>query len=232
MSILLTNIKKSYPMGVHVVQAVRGISAEIKKGEFCVVVGPSGSGKSTLLNLIGCLDIADEGTVTIDGVNVRSLSETERAFLRNEKIGFIFQTFNLIPVLSVVENVEFPLLIGRNPLTHREARERATELVRKVGLEKFSHHLPNELSGGQMQRVAIARALIMNPSIVLADEPTANLDSITANMVLDLMQEMNREKNVTFFLATHDARVLKHANRIIAIEDGLLKDSPELPVMH
>lgn len=232
MTILLDNVKKSYPMGTHIVQAVRGISTEIKKGEFCVVVGPSGSGKSTLLNLIGCLDVADEGTVTIDGVNVRSLSETDRAFLRNEKIGFIFQTFNLIPVLSVVENVEFPLLIGRNPLPNKEARVQAMELVRKVGLEKFAHHRPNELSGGQMQRVAIARALIMNPSIVLADEPTANLDSVTANMVLDLMQEMNREKNVTFFLATHDARVLKHARRVIAIEDGLLNVSTDQSAMH
>lgn len=232
MTITLDNVKKSYPMGRHVVQALRGVSLEVGAGDFCIVVGPSGSGKSTLLNLVGCLDTTDDGAVKIEGVDVKTLDDAGRAFLRNEKIGFIFQNFNLIPVLSVLENVEFPLLIGRKQLSRAEVRERAMRLIDKVGLTKYAMHRPDELSGGQMQRVAIARALVTNPSIVLADEPTANLDSVTANMVLDIMQEMNREQQVTFFLATHDQRVLKHAKRIIQIEDGLLKDADAPKMLH
>jgi putative ABC transport system ATP-binding protein len=188
-----------------------------------VVMGPSGSGKTTLLNIIGCLDRMDAGTYELDGQEIGGRDFNDLAELRNRKIGFIFQAFNLIPVLNVLENIEFPCLIrGGN---RKELRALAHAKAREVGLEPFLAHRPDELSGGQRQRVAIARALITSPQLVLADEPTANLDSVTSEQILELMLKLNREDGVTFLFSTHDPRVTQHARRVIHIADGSLVDA-------
>jgi putative ABC transport system ATP-binding protein len=218
--VALRGVKKTYRLGRTEVPALKGVDLEVQAGEFTAVMGPSGSGKTTLLNIIGCLDRMDAGSYQLGGVELGGQDFNDLAEIRNRKIGFIFQSFNLIPVLDVAENIEFPCLIRdekRKPL-----RARAEHLAREVGLDQFLHHKPDELSGGQRQRVAIARALITEPQLVLADEPTANLDSATSTQIIDLMLALNREKGVTFLFSTHDPRVVDHARRVVRIADGVL----------
>ena len=218
----LSAVTKVYPMGDLTVQALKGVNLTIEAGEFTVIAGPSGSGKSTVLNLIGCVDIATRGIVKIAGKDTMRLSERERTRLRLETLGFIFQSFNLIPVLDVYQNVEFPLLL-RKDIDKVERERRVKDLIERVGLSGQQKQRPGELSGGQRQRVAIARALVTKPAIVLADEPTANLDSTTGRAILDLMREMNRD-GTTFLFSTHDTHVMSVAQRVIQIADGLIVD--------
>jgi putative ABC transport system ATP-binding protein len=219
----LENVKKDYPLGATTVHALRGVSLAIKEGDFISIVGPSGSGKTTLLNIIGCIDNATEGSVKIHGKEVTTHSDRRLTDLRLHTIGFIFQTFNLIPVLSARENVEFPLLLmKRENLSGREIRRRAEKLLEEVGLKDQMNQKPFELSGGQRQRVAIARALVTRPAIVLADEPTANLDSETGEMILKQMKELNLLEKTTFVFSTHDPDILKYANGVLKIKDGLM----------
>jgi putative ABC transport system ATP-binding protein len=219
----LTKVKKDYPLGATTVHAVRGVDLAIKQGDFVSIIGPSGSGKTTLLNIIGCIDHASEGSVLINGEEVTTLSDKRLTDLRLHTIGFIFQTFNLIPVLSARENVEFPLLLmKKEKLSKKEIRERAEKAILEVGLKDQIEQKPFELSGGQRQRVAIARALVTRPAIVLADEPTANLDSETGEMILELMKELNEIEKTTFVFSTHDPDILKYAKGIIKIKDGLI----------
>ena len=214
---------KDYPLGKTTVRALHGINLVIGTGEFTAVAGPSGSGKTTLLNLIGCVDTPTEGLVEVAGSNVAKLSERDRTNLRLEHLGFIFQSFNLIPVLTVFQNVEFPLLLQKK-WTSAERKERTETILDRVGLSDQIAKRPNELSGGQRQRVAIARALVTRPSLVLADEPTANLDSKTGQTILDLMKRMNEEENTTFIFSTHDQRVMDHARRLVSLGDGIIED--------
>lgn len=217
----IKNLKKDYALGKTTVHALRGIDLAIEKGDLISIVGPSGSGKTTLLNVIGCIDTATEGSVKVGEREITSMNDRQVTDLRLHHIGFIFQTFNLIPVLNSIENVEFPLLLMKKH-SKQEVRKRAEKLIEEVGLLEYIHHRPAELSGGQRQRVAIARALVTNPDIVLADEPTANLDSVTGAQILDLMKEMNRIEKTTFIFSTHDANVLKYANGVVKIRDGLI----------
>lgn len=217
----IKNVFKDYSLGTQTVQALRGISLDINDGEFLAIVGPSGSGKSTLLNLIGCIDTPLLGKVFINGQDVSGKTPDELSDLRARTIGFIFQTFNLFPVLSAEENVEYPLLQFKE-LSKIERRNRVVKYLDIVGLSKFSNHRPNQLSGGQRQRVAIARALATQPKIILADEPTANLDHKTGEGILQLMKEINGTYQTTFIFSTHDARVMAMAGRLIYIEDGQL----------
>lgn len=216
----LRNIVKEYQLGKTVVPALQGVNLELARGEFTVVMGPSGSGKSTLLNIIGCLDRPTSGTYQFDGQEVGHQDFDDLAGLRNEKIGIIFQSFNLIPVLNVTENVEFPCLMRRVKEKSAELRDRVNALCADVGLAPYLKHRPDELSGGQRQRVAIARALITRPELVLADEPTANLDSKTSEQIIALMQRLNEQMGVTFLFSTHDPRVMQHAHRVVYIADG------------
>ena len=219
----LENVKKDYPLGATTVHALRGVSLAIKEGDFISIVGPSGSGKTTLLNIIGCIDNATEGSVKIHGKEVTTHSDRRLTDLRLHTIGFIFQTFNLIPVLSARENVEFPLLLMKKEnFTNKEIRRRAEKLLEEVGLKEQMNQKPFELSGGQRQRVAIARALVTKPAIVLADEPTANLDSETGEMILKQMKELNLLEKTTFVFSTHDPDILKYANGVLKIKDGLM----------
>jgi len=219
----LKNIKKDYPLGATTVHALRGVDLTVKEGDFISIVGPSGSGKTTLLNIIGCIDLPTEGLVKIHGEDVTTHSDRKLTDLRLHTIGFIFQTFNLIPVLSALENVEFPLLLmKKEALRKKDIRERAEKLIEEVGLKEQIRQKPFELSGGQRQRVAIARALVTRPSLVLADEPTANLDSETGEMILELMKELNTIEKTTFVFSTHDPDILKYANGIVKIKDGLM----------
>lgn len=218
--IQINGIKKQYRSGETIVQALRGVDLQIQNGEFLSIAGPSGSGKTTLLNLIGCLDKADEGTIRIDSIDVSTKSRKELALLRREKIGFVFQSFNLIPVLTAYENASFPLsLLG---VKEEELHDRTVKIMQEVGLEEMMHRKPAELSGGQQQRVAIARALIKSPEIVLADEPTANLDSETGQDILDLMEVLNAHHNTTFIFSTHDQMVMDFAHRLVRLHDGLV----------
>jgi len=217
----IKDLTKEYPLGKTIVPALRGIDLTVEKGAFLSIVGPSGSGKTTLLNVIGCIDSPTQGSVSISGKDITSLNDREITDIRLNKIGFIFQTFNLIPVLDVAENVEFPLLLMKKH-SRVEARKRTEQLVEAVGLKEFIKHRPAELSGGQRQRAAIARALVTNPDIVLADEPTANLDSVTGASILELMREMNIKEKTTFIFSTHDANVLKYAQKVIKLKDGLI----------
>lgn len=214
----LKAVHKTYPLGELEVKALRGVDLAIDEGEFTVIMGPSGSGKSTLLNLLGCIDLASAGSVEICGHNTADKTEKELAALRRDNIGFIFQAFNLIPVLSVYENVEYALILKKSPESERAGL--VDEIIDQVGLTPHKHHRPNQLSGGQRQRVAIARALVTRPRIVLADEPTANLDSETGKSILRLMQQMNDLYKTTFIFATHDPDVLAFARRTIRIHDG------------
>jgi len=217
----IQGLKKDYTLGKTIVHAIRGIDLTVSEGEFISVVGPSGSGKTTLLNIIGCVDFATEGIVKIGGKEIAALYDKQITDIRLHKIGFIFQTFNLIPVLNVRENFEFPLLLMKER-SKNEIKKRAGKLIDEVGLREFIKHRPAELSGGQRQRVAIARALVTNPDIVLADEPTANLDSVTGASILQLMRKMNETEKTTFVFSTHDANVLQYAQRIVKIKDGIL----------
>jgi putative ABC transport system ATP-binding protein len=220
-SIELSRVIKEYHLGKVTVPALKEVSLEIKHGEFTVIAGPSGSGKTTLLNLIGCVDVATGGQVVVGGHDTAKLTECELTDLRLHKIGFIFQSFNLISVLNVYDNVEFPLLLMKG-LSKSARAERVKYFIEKVGLEKHMDHRPNELSGGQRQRVAIARALVTKPRIVLADEPTANLDSKTGQSIIDLMKDINRSENTTFLFSTHDDNVIRQARRIIKLHDGVV----------
>jgi putative ABC transport system ATP-binding protein len=219
--VALRGVEKDYPLGKLVVKAVRGIDLSFDRGEFAVIAGPSGSGKTTLLNMIGCVDVPTAGEVRVDGLATSDLSDRKLTDLRLRRLGFIFQTFNLINVLDLYQNVEFPLLLqGGLSNTERDARVR--EVVEKVDLTGQLRQRPNELSGGQRQRVAIARALVTRPAIVLADEPTANLDSETGNAIIDLMRVINRADHTTFIFSTHDPQVMERADRIVRIADGKL----------
>jgi putative ABC transport system ATP-binding protein len=219
----MKNVVKDYPFGRTTVHALRCIDLAVKEGDFISIIGPSGSGKTTLLNIIGCIDRATAGNVKIHGDDVTSMSDKELTLLRLHSIGFIFQTFNLVPVLTALENVEFPLLLmKRKRLSKREIRERAEKLLEEVGLKEHTGHKPFELSGGQRQRVAIARALVTRPDIVLADEPTANLDSETGGKILEVMHKLNKTEKTTFVFSTHDSEILKHADSIIKIRDGII----------
>jgi putative ABC transport system ATP-binding protein len=224
-SVRVEHATKDYQLGRTTVPALRGVSLEVERGEFMTVAGPSGSGKSTLLNLIGCLDHPTTGRVLIGDADVATLEDDALSDLRAEKIGFIFQTFNLIPVLSALENVEFPLLVrqstGRG--SRAKAKGRARRALDEVGLADFAHHRPDELSGGQRQRVAVARALVTDPVIVLADEPTANLDSVTGETIVALMEEINRRDGTTFIFSTHDPRVMSRAHRVLRLADGRIE---------
>lgn len=217
--VVVRNVVKDYRLGKVVVHALREVSLEIERGEFLSIAGPSGSGKTTLLNLVGCVDTPTEGTVEVGGKDTRTLSERALTDLRLHHLGFIFQSFNLVNVLTVFQNVEFPLLL-QGKLDARERRTRVLELLEQVGLHDHIRHRPNELSGGQRQRVAVARALVTHPQIVLADEPTANLDSQTGENIIDLMREMNRKQGTTFIFSTHDAKVMAHASAIVKLADG------------
>jgi putative ABC transport system ATP-binding protein len=212
---------KNYTLGKVVVPALRGVTLDVGAGDFISIAGPSGSGKTTLLNLIGCVDTPTSGTVEVAGKNTRELSERQLTDLRLNTIGFIFQSFNLVSVLTLFQNVELPLLLQKSIGTAARKR-RVEELLEKVGLREHENHRPSELSGGQRQRVAIARALVTGPQLVLADEPTANLDSVTGQHILDLMKDLNRTQGTTFIFSTHDQKVMSYANTIVRLADGAL----------
>jgi len=216
------NVNKAYQQGQVTVQALKDVSLQIKKGEFLAVAGPSGSGKTTLLNMIGGLDRIDSGRIFVDSELFESMSQSQLANLRLHKIGFVFQAYNLIPVLSAIENVEYVMLLQGLP-TH-ERRKKARAILDDVGLEGKYNRRPAELSGGQQQRVAVARAIVSDPSIVLADEPTANLDSKTGQGLLDMMKQMNAQKQITFIFSTHDRMVMEYARRLVKLRDGRLVD--------
>jgi putative ABC transport system ATP-binding protein len=214
------DVTKEYAMGRTVVKALRGVSLEIARGEFLCIAGPSGSGKTTLLNLIGCLDKPTSGRILIEGRDVSKLSPKELAWVRRRRLGFVFQTFNLVPVLTAYENIELPLLLLG--VGAAERRRRVYALLEALGISELAHHRPDEMSGGQQQRVSIARALITEPALVLADEPTANLDSETGKAIIELMHELNKTHGTTFVFSTHDPKVMARASRLIHIRDGII----------
>jgi len=219
----LLGVVKEYQLGKVTVPAVRGVDISIRSGEFITVAGPSGSGKTTLLNLIGCVDTATRGEVLVAGKDTGKLSERELTRLRLFTIGFIFQSFNLISVLTAYQNIEFPLLLQKS-VGKSERQDRVLELLAAVGLKDHARHRPSELSGGQRQRVAVARALVTQPKLVLADEPTANLDTETGNAIIDLMKELNERQGTTFVFSTHDHEVMRRAQRVIKLVDGRVVD--------
>jgi ABC-type lipoprotein export system ATPase subunit len=223
--IRLKDIYKTYQLGEVQLPVLKGVSLAVERGEMISLMGVSGSGKSTLMNILGCLDHPTSGEYWLDGQEVSLLSSDERAILRNRKIGFVFQSFNLLPRTSALENVIMPLSYDASQISDREARRRASELLRLVGLEDRMDHEPSQLSGGQQQRVAIARALINHPALLFADEPTGNLDSHTSKEVLEMFQHLNREEGLTIILVTHDPGVAGYANRTIHIQDGVIVDS-------
>ncbi len=219
----IRDLQKIYNDSEHEVHAVRGIDLSFEEGEFAAIAGPSGCGKTTLLNILGGLDEPTRGTINIGGTNVNELKSSERINFRLNNIGFVFQAYNLIPVLTAKENVEFIMHLQGRPKAERDARTK--ELLEAVGLGDRLNSRPSKLSGGQQQRVAVARALASKPKFILADEPTANLDSKATENLLDIMEKLNKEENITFIFATHDARVMKKAKRVIYLEDGkILKD--------
>ena len=217
----LEGVHKRYRSGEVEVPALNGVSLEIPAQRFTMVVGPSGSGKTTLLNLLGCVDAPTSGQLEVCGVDILSLGNDAQADFRAAHIGFVFQTFNLIPVLTAYENIEYPLLLLR--MEPRERRKRTLEMLDQVGLAGLSDRLPNELSGGQRQRVAIGRALVKRPSLVLADEPTANLDSRTGDVIVDLMHRIQAEAATTFVFSTHDPRLIQRADEVFTLKDGVLQ---------
>ncbi len=230
MSIIqLKSAKKDYMLGKTVVQAVKGVDINIEAGDFISIAGPSGSGKSTILNMIGLIDSPTGGEVLINGNSTAKLKDKQLTLLRHDFIGFIFQSFNLIPVLTVRENIEFPLLLGKKGKITAAHREWISYLINEVGLQDHLKHRPNELSGGQRQRVAIARAMVTKPQVVLADEPTANLDSVTGEQILDLMKKVNRELNTTFIFSTHDNKIVEIADHVIRLKDGLVIENTRSP---
>ncbi len=223
--ITLKDVHKKFQLGETTVHALNGISLSIKKGEFTSLVGPSGSGKTTILNLIGCIDFPSQGEVLINNKNSNSFNDKEASLFRNKSIGYIFQNFNLIPVLNVYENIEYPILIGGKKI-NKKRRAKINDLIEQVGLTSHIKHRPDKLSGGQRQRVAIARALVANPDLVIADEPTANLDHITGEEVLDIMKKFNKDLKTTFIFSTHSDMIMKYAKRIVQILDGkIISDS-------
>jgi len=222
----LRGVSRVYRQGSVEVRALDGIDLDVGQGDFAVLVGPSGSGKTTLLNLIGGLDSPTHGRIVVDGTEIGGMSRSERAALRLRKIGFVFQEYNLIPVLSAIENIEFVMLLQGVPETER--RERAQVLLADLGLEGLEHRRPSELSGGQQQRVAVARAVAAGPAIVLPDEPTANLDSAAGAALMDLMRRLNKRQGVTFVFSTHDPMVVERARRVIRLRDGRIEaDEPQ-----
>ncbi len=223
--ISLNEVHKVYPLGKTEVHAVKGVTFAIEAGDFVSIAGPSGSGKTTILNMIGCIDTPTEGRVVIQGTNTKELKDKEITTLRHDVLGFIFQNFNLIPVLNVYENIEFPLLLGKEREEKSRRREWINHLMEDVGLMEWKNHKPNELSGGQRQRVAIARALVTKPAIVLADEPTANLDSKTGENIIEMMKKMNKEFGTTFIFSTHDRTIVAIADHVIHLKDGLVESN-------
>ncbi|MCO1334757.1 ABC transporter ATP-binding protein [Microbulbifer sp. OS29] len=226
MLVELEDVSKRYQLGNLWVDALRGINLTIERGEFLAVKGPSGSGKSTLLNILSALDHCDSGSVEIEGINLSALNEHQCSLFRRRHIGIVFQSFNLIPVLTALENVIYPLTLSGTV----NAKARAEKALEAVGLEQLMSQRPTQLSGGQMQRVAIARAIVSQPNLILADEPTANLDSVTSESIMSLMKQLNREQGVTFVIATHDNYVTGLASRVITVRDGeLVEDEPSPP---
>lgn len=219
--ISIDHVTREYPLGKTVIHALRGVSLSIDAGEFTAVAGPSGCGKTTLLNVIGCIDHPTAGSVRINGEAVQELNDAQEADLRLRTIGFVFQSFNLIPVLTVAENVAFPAVLARTPVGER--RDYVAYLLEAVGIAEYARHRPDELSGGQRQRVAVARALVNRPQLVIADEPTANLDSETGDRILDLMRGLNQRDRVTFLFSTHNPEILRYAGRTIRLRDGLVE---------
>lgn len=217
----LKKVKKIYQQGKIEVPALRGIDLTVEQGEFTTIFGPSGSGKTTLLNMIGCLDTPTEGEIRLNDKKVSDLSRKELAMTRRYNIGFVFQSYNLIPVLTAYENVEFAIRLTDHT-SESQMKEKVLRMLAEVGLKGLESRRPNELSGGEKQRVAIARALVKKPKLILADEPTANLDSETAAGVVDIMRKMNKELNTTFIFSTHDPMVMKYANRYINLKDGMI----------
>jgi putative ABC transport system ATP-binding protein len=220
-TVRLAGLHKSYPVGEASVEALKGVSLDVRSGEMVALTGPSGSGKSTLLNLCGLIDTQDAGSRELDGVAIDGLDELGLTRLRREKVGFIFQGFNLVPVMTVFDNVEYPLMLLGMPAGER--KEKTMTALQRVGLEAFSQRLPDALSGGQRQRVAIARALVKSPALVIADEPTANLDSTTARQIVDLLHELAHERNASVVVATHDERMSSHCDRVLHLIDGELQ---------
>lgn len=217
----LHGVHKTYRLGTHVVPALRGVDLAVQRGELLALTGPSGSGKSTILNLCGLIDTPDAGDIVLGARSVAGLTEAQRTLLRRDALGFVFQSFNLVPVMTVAENVDYPLFIAGVPLAER--RERVAAQLQAVGLQDHAHHRPDALSGGQRQRVAIARALVKRPRLVIADEPTASLDSVTADQVLDLMRERGHAEGAAFVIATHDNRLTRRCDRVLALLDGRLQ---------
>lgn len=217
---------KVYETGSNKVQALRGVNLSINKGEMVAIMGPSGCGKTTLLNCVSSLDEFTAGEVLVDGRKMSEMSDKERTRMRAERLGFVFQSFNLLPVLSAVENVELPLLM--NDVSPREARERALSALESVGLRDWAGHLPSELSGGEQQRVTIARAFVHEPALILADEPTGNLDTSTSATVIDLLIDLNRSRGITFLLVTHEEEIARECTRLISIRDGLIVSDEQL----
>ena len=218
----LEGVRKDYRQGRLTVPALRGIDLEVESGEFMAIAGPSGSGKTTLLNLIGCLDTPTEGVIRLDGIELAKLPKAQLADIRRRRIGFVFQSYNLIPVLTAYENVEFSLaLLGENS---SNVKDRVMRILADVGLSGLENRRPGDLSGGQQQRVAIARALVKGPDLVLADEPTANLDSETGKAIIELMLEMNQKKGTTFIFSTHDPMVMNYARRLVTVRDGRIAE--------
>ena len=220
--IKIKNVSKTYALGKTKVHALKNVDLTIEKGDFIALTGPSGSGKTTLQNIIGCLDRPDQGSVEIDSEKVNTLSKNRLSEIRADKIGFIFQSFNLVPVLNVFENIEFPTMLSSKKRSSAEKERKVRELIEAVGLTDHWNHKPDELSGGQRQRVAIARALVNEPLIVLADEPTANLDSETAERILALLRSINENFQTTFVFSTHDMRLVKYARNVYHLSDGML----------
>jgi putative ABC transport system ATP-binding protein len=218
----LSNVSKTYQTGEVTVTALRNVSMKVKRGEFVVIMGPSGSGKSTLMNLIGCLDVPTDGKIFLEGHDISKFTESHLARIRGSKIGFIFQFFNLYPTLSVLENVELPMRIHN--YDEREIRKRSLDLLRMVSLENRNDHLPSQLSGGEMQRVAIARALTTDPSMILADEPTGNIDSKTAKEIMGFFTALHRERDETIIIVTHDESISRYAQRVIHLKDGQIRE--------
>ena len=217
----LIDVMKTYQQGKVEVHAVNGVSLDIDVGDFAVLCGPSGSGKTSLLNLIGGLDLPTSGEIRVDGIGLASLDKTELSNVRKNRIGFVFQAYNLIPVMTAYENAEF--VLNLQGVSEAECRDRVMETLKAVGLEGLENRRPDEMSGGQQQRVAIARAIVTRPAIVLADEPTANVDSHTAESLLDLMQQLNSEHGITFLFSTHDQHVIERARRVIRVHDGKIE---------
>ena len=219
--VCLHGVRKTYRLGAHVIPALQGVDLVVQRGELLALTGPSGSGKSTLLNLCGLIDTPDAGEIMLGGTAVQGLDEKARTLLRRDALGFVFQSFNLVPVMTVAENVDYPLFLAGVPAAER--RDRVAQQLAAVGLQAHAHHRPDALSGGQRQRVAIARALVKRPRLVIADEPTASLDSHTADQVLDLMRERGQAEGAAFVIATHDERLTRRCDRVVALLDGRIQ---------